>query len=168
MGVDYKKEFLEMLELYQGILHKVNLIYFHNEADREDNFQEMVYQLWRSYPKLKKKESTGSWIYKVAINTSIVKLKKEKLKSTKEELPDVSGDTEIEEQMEKSEDAALLLKAIRGLNEIDRAIMTLYLEEMSYDEISGITGLSAGNVGVRVSRAKKLLKERLKFLRDER
>jgi len=168
MGDDNKKEFLEMLAQYQGILHKVNLIYFHNEPDREDNFQEMVYQLWRSYPKLKKKESIGSWIYKVAINTSIVKLKKEKIKSFKEELPDVSGETEIEEQMGKSEDAALLLKAIRGLNEIDRAIMTLYLEEMSYDEIAGITGLSAGNVGVRVSRAKKLLKERLKFLRDER
>ena len=71
-----KEEFLEMLSNYQGILHKVSLVYFKNKSDREDNFQEIVYQLWKSYPKLQKKESIGSWIYAVSINTSISKVKK--------------------------------------------------------------------------------------------
>ncbi len=168
MKTENKKEFLDILEKYQGILHKVNLIYFHNDADREDNFQEMVYQLWRSFPQLKKKESIGSWIYKVAINTSIAKLKKDQKNNFSSEMPDVPSETDIEEQIGKSEDVTLLIRAIRELNEIDRAIMFLYLEEKSYDEIAGITGLSAGNVGVRITRAKKLLKERLILLSDER
>jgi RNA polymerase sigma-70 factor (ECF subfamily) len=159
-----KEEFLDILDRYQGILHKVNLIYFHNSADREDNFQEMVYQLWKSFPQLKNKASIGSWIYKVAINTSIVKFKKDQKTSFSSELPDVFSETDIEEQIGKGEDAAMLIRAIRELNEIDRAIMFLYLEEKSYEEIAGIIGITAGNVGVRISRAKKVLKKRLKDL----
>lgn len=71
-----KDEFLEVLSDYQGILHKVNLIYFRNIADREDNFQEITYQLWRSYQGLQNRNSIGSWIYAVSINTSISRLKK--------------------------------------------------------------------------------------------
>ena len=72
-----KEEFLEILSNYQGILHKVNLIYFRNTSDREDNFQEIIYQLWKSFPGLQNKNSIGSWIYAVSINTSISKIKKE-------------------------------------------------------------------------------------------
>ena len=72
-----KQEFLEILSNYQGILHKVNIIYFRNTSDREDNFQEIIFQLWKSFPGLKNKNSIGSWIYAVSINTSISKIKKE-------------------------------------------------------------------------------------------
>ena len=161
-----KEEFLDILNRYQGILHKVNLVYFHTREDREDNFQEMVYQLWKSFPQLKNKASVGSWIYKVAINTSIVKLKKDKRKDITYELYDVKSETNIDDRLGKEEEVALLVKAIRELNEIDRAIMFLYLEERSYEEIAEIIGISSGNVGVRITRAKKSLKERLKFLGD--
>ena len=72
-----KNEFLKLLTAYQGIIHKVNRIYFRSEADREDNFQETVYQLWRSFPALQNKEKPASWIYTVAINTSISKVRKD-------------------------------------------------------------------------------------------
>lgn len=71
-----KNEFLKMLTAYQGIIHKVNRVYFRSEADREDNFQETVYQLWRSFPALQNKEKPASWIYRVAINTSISKIRR--------------------------------------------------------------------------------------------
>lgn len=161
-----KEEFLDILERYQGILHKVNLVYFRNSADREDNFQEMVYQLYRSYPELKKKESIGSWIYKVAINTSITKLKKDSQLKYKEEIPEPAFDTDMEKKMEEAESSLLLLKAIHELNDTNKAIILLYLEEKSYDEIAEITGLSKNNVGVRINRTKKILKEKLKFLND--
>ena len=161
-----KEEFLDILERYQGILHKVNLVYFSNPSDREDNFQEMVYQLYRSYPDLKKKESTGSWIYKVAINTSITKLKKDSRIRYKETVPEMEENAGTEREMEEKESSGLLLKAIHELNETDKTIMLLYLEEKSYDEIADITGLSKNNVGVRINRAKKALKEKLKFLND--
>ncbi|MEG2820999.1 MAG: sigma-70 family RNA polymerase sigma factor, partial [Muribaculaceae bacterium] len=72
-----QEDFLKILSSYQGIIHKVNLIYFKSTIDREDNFQEVVYQLWRSFPKLNDKSKIGSWIYAVAINTSISKIRKD-------------------------------------------------------------------------------------------
>ena len=66
-----KEEFLEILLNYQGILHKVSLVYFKNKSDREDNIQEIIYQLWKSFPTIKNHNSIGSWIYAVSINISL-------------------------------------------------------------------------------------------------
>lgn len=156
-----KEEFLEILSKYQGILHKVNLIYFRNKADREDNFQEIIYQLWKSFPVLQNKNSIGSWIYAVSINTSISKIRKESRIEYREDLPDEIDKFDIEEEFSTAEIFRILLNAIYGLNEIDRSIMLLYLEAKSYDEISEIIGISKSNVGVRINRAKEFLKNNL-------
>jgi RNA polymerase sigma-70 factor (ECF subfamily) len=156
-----KDDFLEILSNYQGILHKVNLIYFKNASDREDNFQEIIYQLWKSFPGLKNKNSIGSWIYAVSINTSISKLKKESRIEYRENLPESFDKIDIIEELSLSEVSKMLLGAIYNLNEIDKPIMLLYLEEKSYDEIAQIIGISKSNVGVRINRAKELLKQNL-------
>jgi RNA polymerase sigma-70 factor (ECF subfamily) len=156
-----KEEFLEIISNYQGILHKVNLIYFKNSTDREDNFQEILYQLWKSYPDLKNKDSIGSWIYAASINTSISRLKKNSRIEYREELPESIDTHDIEEEISKDNNFRLLLQAISNLNEIDKSIMLLYLEEKSYDEIAEILGISKSNVGVRINRAKELLKKTL-------
>jgi RNA polymerase sigma-70 factor (ECF subfamily) len=161
-----KEEFLEVVSNYQGILHKVSLVYFRNRSDREDNLQEIIYQLWKSYPGLKNKSSIGSWIYAVSINTSLSKIRKESRIEYRENLPDKTDITDIEEDLASDEAFQLLLRAIHNLNEIDKSIMLLYLEEKSYDEISEITGISRTNVGVRISRAKEILKQNLKVLKD--
>jgi RNA polymerase sigma-70 factor (ECF subfamily) len=157
-----KDEFLEILLNYQGILHKVNLIYFRNQADREDNFQEIVYQLWKSYPKLQNKNSIGSWIYAVSINTSISRIKKEKRIEYQENVPELPDKSDIIGEITKNESLQLLVNAIYNLDEIDKSIMLLYLEEKSYDEIAEIIGISKSNVGVRINRAKETLKQNLK------
>ena len=72
-----QKEFLKILTDYQGIIHKVNLAYFRSNMDKQDNFQEIVYQLWRTFPTLINREKPASWIYAVAINTSISKIRKD-------------------------------------------------------------------------------------------
>jgi len=156
-----KEEFLEILSNYQGILHKVNLIYFRNVSDREDNFQEIIYQLWKSFPDLRNKNSLGSWIYAVSINTSISRLKKDSRIEYRENLPESIDTIDIAEELSLNESFQILLKAIYKLNEIDKSIMLLYLEERSYDEIAEILGISPSNVGVRINRAKKLLKQNL-------
>jgi len=156
-----KEEFLEILSNYQGILHKVSLIYFRNKSEREDNFQEIIYQLWKSFPQLKNKNSIGSWIYAVSINTSIYRLKKESRIEYREKLPESVDKFDLIEELSFNETSRRLLKAIYNLNEIDKSIMLLYLEEKSYDEIAEILGLSKSNVGVRISRAKELLKQNL-------
>lgn len=154
-----KKEFLEILSNYQGIIYKVSLVYFKSKTDREDNFQEIVYQLWKSYPKLQNKNSIGSWIYAVSINTSISRIKKEKRIEYQENVPELPDKSDIIDEITKNESLQLLLNAIYNLDEIDKSIMLLYLEERSYDEIAEIIGISKSNVGVRINRAKKILKQ---------
>lgn len=156
-----KEEFLEILSNYQGILHKVNLIYFRNKSDREDNFQEIIYQLWKSFPGLQNRNSIGSWIYAVSINTSISKIKKESRIEYRENLPESIDNIDIIEELSLNETFRVLLQAIYNLNEIDKSIMLLYLEEKSYDEIAEIIGISKSNVGVLINRAKELLKQNL-------
>jgi RNA polymerase sigma-70 factor (ECF subfamily) len=163
-----KTEFLEILANYQGILHKVNLIYFRNENDRRDNFQEVVFQLWQSFPRLKNKNSIGSWIYRIAINTSITKIKKDTNLVFNESIPDLISDSNALELILKDEAVKHLMTAIHRLNGVDKAIMLLYLEEKSYDEIAEIIGITVCNVGVRISRAKEKLKQTLENLYYER
>jgi RNA polymerase sigma-70 factor, ECF subfamily len=159
-----KEEFLEILSNDQGILHKVSIIYFKNASDRVDNFQEIVYQLWKSYPKLQNKDSIGSWIYAVSINTSISRIKNKKISRIeyRETLPDIPDTSDIFDELSKNESLKLLLSAIYKLDEIDRSIMLLYLDEKRYDEIAEIIGISKSNVGVRISRAKESLKQNIK------
>jgi RNA polymerase sigma-70 factor, ECF subfamily len=159
-----KNEFLEMLSAYQGILHRVSLIYFHNQADREDNFQEISYQLWKSYPGLQNRNSIGSWIYAVSINTSISRLKKKSRVEYRDQLPEAAEFSDPEDVMVKNENSQLLLRAISHLNEIDKSLMLLYLDERSYDEIAEILGLTKSNVGVRINRAKEILRQNLNHL----
>lgn len=161
-----KEEFLEILSNYQGILHKVNLIYFRNETDREDNFQEIVYQLWKSYPGLRNKKSIGSWFYAVSINTSISRSRNKSRIEYREEFPESPDATDIYAETSREDSLSLLLNGIQNLNEIDKSIMLLYLEEKSYDEIAEILGMSKTNVGTRINRAKETLKKALNILNN--
>lgn len=152
-----QKDFLKILSEYQGIIHKVNLIYFRTTADREDNFQEVVFQLWKSFPSLKDRSKIGSWMYAVAINTAISKIRKD----SRFVLMDTLPDTELaddEENIENTINSEQLLGAIQKLNDVDKSIILLYLEEYSYEQIASIIGISVSNVGVRINRAKKQLK----------
>jgi RNA polymerase sigma-70 factor (ECF subfamily) len=161
-----KEEFLEILSNYQGILHKVNLIYFRNETDREDNFQEIVYQLWKSYPGLRNRKSIGSWFYAVSINTSISRLRNKSRIEYREELPESPDITDIDAETSREDSLSLLLNGIQNLNEIDKSIMLLYLEDKSYEEIAEILGMSKTNVGTRINRAKEALKKTLNILNN--
>lgn len=163
-----KDEFLEILTNYQNILHKVNLIYFRNHTDREDNFQEITYQLWKSFPDLQNKSSIGSWIYAVSINTSISRLKKKSRIEYRDNLPESMDSIDTVEEISMHENYKLLIQAIYNLNEIDKSLMLLYLEEKSYDDIAEILGITKSNVGVRINRAKEILKRNLKHVNHEK
>jgi len=157
-----KEEFLEILSNYQGILHKVSLVYFKNKHDREDNLQEIIYQLWKSYPSLKNPNSIGSWIYAVSINTSISRVKKVSRIEYRETIPELPDKSNVIDEISMNVSLQLLLNAIYKLDEIDKSIILLYLEEKSYNEIAEIIGISTSNVGVRINRAKETLKQNFK------
>lgn len=129
-------KFLEVIKKYQGVIRKVCLIYFRDKADREDNFQEIVYQLWRSYPKSDNINNIGGWIYTISINTSISKIRKDSRLQITENIEDVIKISNNQEDFDNEENIQNLLEAIYELNPIDKSIILLYLEEKSYGEIA--------------------------------
>lgn len=156
-----QKSFLKILSDYQGIIHKVNLIYFKSDLDRQDNFQEVVYQLWRSFPSLQNKDKPASWIYAVAINTSISKIRKDSRLEFRDSVPDVESVNPYEQQ-ERNENYQKLINALHKLNEIDRSIMLLYMEDYTYEEIAEIVGMAPSNIGVKIYRLKSQLQKQFK------
>lgn len=156
-----QKEFLKILSAYQRIIHKVNQIYFKSKADKDDNFQEVVYQLWCSFQSLKNKEKPASWIYAVTINTSISKVRKDSRLEFRDSVPDIEI-VDPYEQQGHSENYQRLLNALYKLNEIDKSIMLLYMEDYSYEEIAEIVGMTPSNIGVRIYRLKSQLQKQLK------
>lgn len=155
-----EKEFIEILSQYQGILHKVNLIYFKNSIDRQDNFQEIVYQLWKSFPNVKNKKSIGSWIYAISISTAISTLRKKSKIEIHDNLPEIRDLDNHFDKLINNDNLRLLIEAIQSLNEIDKSIMFLYLEDKSHEEISEILGISKTNVGTKINRIRIFLKNK--------
>jgi RNA polymerase sigma factor (sigma-70 family) len=155
-----KKEFLKTIQDYQKIIYKVCRVYRDSREDQEDLFQEIVYQLWKSYSAFRKESKVTSWIYKIALNTAIAIYRKSKLSiDYYEEFPE-----DIHPSCEKtvSENEERLFGALRKLNDSEKAVISLYLEDFNYQEIAEIAGLSESNVGVRLNRIKNKLKEILK------
>lgn len=156
------KEFTELIERNQGILHKVSRMYCNETKCREDLFQDILLQLWKSYPNYDKKRKFSTWMYKVALNTAISQLRNN---SKIDFINYYSIDTvDKDESLEKNEQAKVLHKAIDLLSKADKAIIILYMDDYTYEEISEIIGISVSNVGVKINRIKRKLQKLLKEL----
>jgi RNA polymerase sigma-70 factor (ECF subfamily) len=149
-------EFLKIIHDHQKIIFRICRIYRDSKEDQEDLFQEIVYQLWKSFPSFKGESKISSWIYRITLNTAIVIYRKTKIEiNYLEEFPEkIHPSTEHE----VTENAARLFEALRKLNDGDKALISLYLEDFSYQEMAEITGISESNVGVKLNRIKNNLK----------
>jgi RNA polymerase sigma factor (sigma-70 family) len=154
------KDFLAAIHDYQKIILKVCRMYRDSREDQEDLFQEIVYQLWKSYPSFKGESKISSWIYRIALNTAIAIYRKPKLPIKYYE--DFPESIHPSEEKTGSGNEERLFRALRKLNDSEKAIISLYLDEFSYREIAEIIGLNESNVGVRLNRIKNKLKEILK------
>lgn len=155
-----EKQFLQLIYDHQGIIYKVSALYRDSKEDREDLFQEIVYQLWKSYPGFRGDSKPGTWIYRVALNTAIAIYRKPQLKI--DHYPELPLNLHPLRQDSISENADRLFEALGKLNDTEKAIIALYLDEFSYKEIATITGFSETNIGVRLNRIKNKLKEIIK------
>ena len=161
MGIiPLEKEFIEIITDNQGIILKVCRMYCNDTTDSEDLFQEIVLQLWRSYPKYKGDAKVSTWMYRVALNTAITRLRKSSKRKDIYPLTDQHYDLpESDSRRLDIEYDHELRVAINALNKFDRALVMLYLDEKSYKEMAEILEISESNIGVKISRIKQKLKE---------
>lgn len=149
-----------MVYTHMGIIYKICNLYAAVD-DREDLKQEIIYQLWKSYPTYRGDSKFQSWMYRVALNTAMLGLRARKMKYTR--LSD--HDLEIPEDPFENQDQEIrvrqLYRQISKLKDLDKTIIFLYLEQCSYDEIAEITGISTKNVSVRLVRIREKLRAKL-------
>jgi RNA polymerase sigma-70 factor (ECF subfamily) len=158
-GAQLEKAFMNDIQDHRGVILKVCRIYSNNRDDFDDLFQEIVLQLWRSYTSFKGESRISTWMYRVALNTAITRLHKSKRRPDSDYLspfhhnqPD-SAEDRIDMLYERE-----LQTAIDTLNKFDRALLMLYLDEKTYQEMAEIMEISENYIGVKINRIKNQLK----------
>jgi len=135
-------------------------MYCDTGEDRNDLFQEIVAQLWKSYPSFRKESKVTTWMYRVGLNTAITTFKKSKRRPDQNRLTYENFQIADENQeAETEENIKLLHRAVAQLTGIEKSIILLYLENKKYEEIAEITGITQNYVRVKMNRIKKKLKK---------
>jgi len=156
-----KSEFIKTIQENQGIIFKISKLYAANVEDQKDLFQDIVYQLWKSYERFRGDSKISTWLYRVALNTSIAHLNKHKRK-----VKQINLEHEMFNMAESTDHAHhqmidKLYSTIRHLSQVDGAIILLHLEGKKYSEIADVTGFSETNIGTRLTRIKEKLKSQM-------
>lgn len=158
---EHRQIFDLWLHEHKGILFKVVRSYAQYDADREDLFQEIALQVWRSVPGFKQNAAVSTWLYRIALNQAIkwsVKTKKER---ERQEYEEIQGVLRPQEEV-PDERLAWLYEQIHQLEAVDRSLCLLLLDGYSYKEMASIVGISENYVGVKINRVKKHLTEQSK------
>jgi len=159
--------FETIAEQHKGLLYKVARTYCPNEDDRQDLIQEMLIQIWQSLHRYNDQFSITTWRYRIALNVAISHYRKSHSRSgmfitLNDDLPPVATPTESDKEYQLS----LLEQFISELNDLDKALMLLYLEDKPHREIADILGISVSNVATKIGRIKDKLK--LRFAQQTR
>lgn len=157
-GKETEIEFEKKIRDHRLLIHKVCSIYAYTEADRQDLFQEIVIHLWKAYPGFRGLSQFSTWLYRVAINTAITGLRRQKQFITSYE-PAALPSHHVDEAAPEEEQWQQLMQAIEKLNEIEKAIVMLYMEDRSYEEMEEILGIGQGALRVKMSRIKDKLRK---------
>lgn len=151
---------------------KVCRVYAWNAADRDDLYQEILFQIWRALSGLQQAAHANTWLYRIALNTSISFVRKRTARGgpatpVDHEQLTIHIESRQTDDPGQDEQLARLYEAIAQLNEMEKALVTLFLEDLSYEEMAEVLGTTAGNVGVMLHRAKKKLSTLMKKVTDE-
>ncbi len=164
MMINKKEQFIKTIDEHKKIIYKIVNSYCSNREDRKDLEQEIIIQLWKTFDNYNSDYKYSTWMYRIALNVAISFYRKEKKWSIKndyyneESIFKIEEDTS-EEQTELNYHLKLLQEFIYNLNELNKALMLLYLEEKSYEEIAEILGITKTNVATKISRIKLKLKK---------
>ena len=155
-------KFLELVNENRNRILRVCRVYSWNSADQDDLYQEILFQIWRGLPGLRQDTYANTWLYRVAINTAISFVRKRASGSDRVvhfENAELTRMIESRQTTEENTDdrIAILYTAIYKLDPLEKALVTLFLEDLTYEQIAEATGISANHVGVMLHRAKKKL-----------
>lgn len=158
-----EKQFTDKVRNSQGIVHKVCRMYGQNEDHRKDLFQEIMVQLWRSFPSFRGESQFSSWMYRVALNVAIQDFRKEKKRELLVfESYDFMDVEDVAYDPTKDEQLRTLHQAIGHLDKLDKAIIMLHLDGNSNEMIGDIVGITSNYVRVKMNRIKKKISEKIK------
>lgn len=164
--MDNKKEiFLEQIHLHEKQIFKICHLYTNNNSDRQDLYQEIILQLWKSFPNFRGDAKFNTWLYQIAINTAIAginKNKKQVLRSYPHRLPEEMPDPHADDELELFDE---MYRAIEQHNNIEKAIVVLYIDGKNYADIEEILGINESTLRVKMNRIKKKLREITKKIR---
>ncbi len=159
--METKARFTEVIRENEGLIFKITALYTNSTQDRDDLYQEIVYQLWKSFSSFDERSKLSTWIYRVALNTAIYNLKQGRKRVSTSPI-DIET-LRFAEDVDKAEEEKikLLFQHIQLLSLLEKGIILLYLEGKNHEEIAAIVGLSTTNVGTRISRIKEKLKTQI-------
>ena len=152
-----EKAFIELVRENERLIYKVCSVYVSDEFPMADLYQEVIYNLWKGFSKFRNECSVSTWMYRIALNTCITGMRKELRRP--QHVPILELQEQLIEPESLAENIREMYKLIHQLKTLERAIVLLWLEEKSYQEIAEITGLSVNNVAIKLKRIKEKLKE---------
>lgn len=154
-----EKRFVKLVNEHQGLIHKVTILYETDRDARNDLFQEIVLQLWKSFHTFRGDSKITTWMYRIALNTAISALRKQNRKVWTQDLEDRHFNISDAGGDDSEDDSQRLHWAIRQLSEIERAMILMALEEVPYEEIAEAIGITQNNVRVRMNRIREKLRK---------
>ncbi|MBT1706212.1 sigma-70 family RNA polymerase sigma factor [Fulvivirgaceae bacterium PWU20] len=156
-----QQEFVELVESNKRLIYKICHVYAHTAEDKEDLYQEILVQLWSSLPAFRHESKFTTWMYRVALNTAIAGLRKRKTTPLRTELDEkhIAPAEPVYMEGEPKDPVAELYAAIQLLTPIEKAIVTLYLEDKSYDEMEDVLGIAGSTLRVKMTRIKDKLQK---------
>ena len=157
--VNEEEKFISLINDHQGLIHKVCIMYENDPEVRNDLFQEIVFQLWKSFSSFRGEAKITTWMYRIALNTAISGFRKQTRNVKTEDLKELHMNISDSWGDDREEDIQRLQWAIRQLSEIERAMIMMALEEVSCEEIAETIGITQNNVRVRMNRIREKLKK---------
>ena len=159
MSIERHQLYLDILEKHKGIVFKVARSYCSNEFDREDLVQEILAQIWRSLDTYNDAFKVTTWMYRVALNVAISVYRKDKSAAYKHtEIEDRLLTYDMVQESENEQNLSALYAFINELNDIDKAVLLMYLEGENQAEIAANLNITISNVSTKISRIKQKLK----------
>ncbi|MEO8593721.1 MAG: sigma-70 family RNA polymerase sigma factor [Candidatus Solibacter sp.] len=154
-----KRIFEELFQRHKAPLERLCFAYLNSAGEVEDLFQEIMSNVWNALPKFRGEAQAGTWLYRIAVNTALLHRRKWRPSEALPEMVDPAAGAH--QTMEDRERLAALHRAIAVLPDQERLVITLLLEGLSYKEIAEVTGLTVNHVGVKISRIKQAIEQRL-------